>query len=660
MNPSRRSFAVIALFASQLAFVACYVSAEHTIYYWDYSMYHAMARGLHEAFQHDFAAGMATLHQSMGNNYNMIFCLPSLLSFALFGESRLTFVLTNFVAFVVPYEIAVACVLRRVYALDWGNALLFAFGTVSLLPPAWFPLLEGYPDTGAAACIAFAAALALGQNRSWKTAAGMGLSLGLAVLLRRHFAYPAIAVFAVAAAFDFMEKRLRFLPLVKFYALCGGAMLGIMMLLAPDFVMSALTVDFNALYASYKVPTMDFLRFVAGSFGWLLIAATFGGLAVAARRISQARRAIAFVAGATVAAIVVWCHGPAEASDHYTIHILPLLASVGLTGLALVEFPYRSAILSLIFLILAADSAWALWLSPKGVSTSGLNAKIGLFAAPHPPEARKDYAEVVALGDYLAKNTKPDDKILVVGSSPIFNQDILRAVYTDILNNPAATLRFLWGPEIDGEQKPPLDVYAAATVYVVATPTQYHLDPAGQTVVTASARQFPPPAAYAHLFHVDDRTFTLNDNVTVRVWRRDKWTPAALHSALASIHEIAPPYRQDWIDMNGGARNVPATAPVVDFFLDSPLPAGDYRFGIDVLMPPQCQSPHLTLTAESADGLKLWSANFSPVIVPGSVYHPFTLTESGAFLRLSAVSSDADHNCGMRLNNARVEAVNAR
>src|SRR5581483_4855923 len=93
------------------------------------------------------------------NNYNLIFALPSLISFSLFGVSRVVFIVTDFFAFFLLYEIAVAGLLRRAIGIGWGKALAISLVTASLIPPLWLPLLEGYPDNGAAACLLFAATI---------------------------------------------------------------------------------------------------------------------------------------------------------------------------------------------------------------------------------------------------------------------------------------------------------------------------------------------------------------------------------------------------------------------------------------------------------------------------------------------------------------------
>ena len=168
------------------------------------------------------------------------------------------------------------------------------------------------------------------------------------------------------------------------------------------------------------------------------------------------------------------------------------------------------------------------------------NGQPGLFSAPRPPVVRSDYDEWLRLARYLQDTTKPDDRVMVVGSSFVFNLDLLHSIYANILGAPEMEARFPKPPEIDHEEPAPLNIFAATDVYLVPMSAQYHLDPRGQRVVTAAADRFPPPPAFTSLFRSDDVLFHLADGVTVKIWRRAAWTPGLLHKALTDIRREAP------------------------------------------------------------------------------------------------------------------------
>lgn len=682
MKTSPYLVATGALLLLQLLFVVAYVGHEHTIYFWDHAMYYEMAQSAAMAFHNGWGTGFNELQLSLEQNYNQLFTLPSVLTFSWFGDSRLTFILTNFFCFFLTYEISAAFVLRQVFTLNWATALCASLVTAALIPPLWLPLLEGYPDNGGAALITFAIALALGQSRSWRTAIGLGLLLSASILLRRHFAYPALALLGTMGLFNLItlwqlpkKERLTFFrKMFLFFATCGVALLGSLYLIAPDFTERMLGIDYTELYQSYKKPAFTFIAFAVSGLGACLLLAALAGGWISARQDKKLAQKLVFIGVLGLVWLVIWCAGSSMAGHHYILHIIPLLVSVGLVGLwaGLEKFTARAKEIGIaVSLLLALNSAYALWFSGNGVQPNS-NGMAGLFSAPRPPVMRDDYDELVRLAKHLGDTTNNEDRIFIVGSSFVLNQDLMRRVFTHVLHDYNPAMRFIFGPEIDGEQKPPLDTFASATVYVVPTPAQYHLDPAGQTVVTASAKQFPPSASHAGLFKMDTESFKLTDNVTINIWRREGWTPALLRSTLTSIRTIAPGSQQDWVmieaprgqvirteDEDDGYTSAMAVLddarPGFEMFFDMPVPGGSYRLGMDVVS--HCQNPQFTLTTTNADGKVLWQKQFAPAVTPGSVFQEFS-TPKGveSFVRLAAEAIPASHStCNLVLQNLRIE-----
>jgi len=111
--------------------------------------------------------------------------------------------------------------------------------------------------------------------------------------------------------------------------------------------------------------------------------------------------------------------------------------------------------------------------------------RLSLLAQPRPPWQRTDLDDLKRLALYIKETTSPEDRIAVVGSSFIFNQDLLQRVYIEALHDYTTPLRFIPIPEADGQQDPPFNVFASANVYIVPDKPQYHLPPQGQKVITS-------------------------------------------------------------------------------------------------------------------------------------------------------------------------------
>lgn len=168
--------------------------------------------------------------------------------------------------------------------------------------------------------------------------------------------------------------------------------------------------------------------------GLFWVCAVASGFVLAWKKERQARGALLYVIAFCGLSYALWSVGPSQASMHYLLHEIPLVGSIGLTALGLYlgglmqkKSFLRYGFAGLIVVLLAFNSAWVLWFAPTGVKPNS-NGFPEFLAAPRPPLIRKDYDQLLALGQHLITTTKPEDRIVVVGSSFILNQDLLRAL----------------------------------------------------------------------------------------------------------------------------------------------------------------------------------------------------------------------------------------
>lgn len=654
--PIALSFCFILLGQALLVFL--YLGHENAIPFWDYAMYANMAIGLWEQ------GGWTNFAQSFSQKYNLLFAPPSLFSFSIFGASRPVFILTNFVVYGAAYQLAAGLLLRRLYGLSWRTALWLAVGVCSLTPFLWYPLLQGYPDHGAAALLLFALALACGKSGGAKQALLIGLLIGLAVVFRRHYAYAGIAVLAAGALVDLPYRKTKRFWVA--HALRGLAALAVLAVIEPAYLQAMVLADYTSLYQSYERPALYFFHFALAHHGAALLIAALTGLTLAWRKKLLEKRGAFVVVLAVFLWLLLWGFGPAQAGQHYLIALWPLPFIMGLAGF-FVAWKHRSFAFGLGLGALIANAAFCFWLAPRFVLPNA-PPSFSIFGIARPPWIRTDNEALIALARYLGETTKDNDTLVVSGSSFLFNQDLMRAVYTDVLKDVTPAYRFIPAPESDGDQEPPLDVYAAANVYVVASPAQFHLDPARQKNVAALAALFPPPPALASFFTKDEKTFSLDGGVSVSIWRRAPWTPAALYEGLEKIRSLVPTQRL-WVLEKAGAAFAPLPSPspfaafrltlvpqkpVARLFLDAPLAAGAYRLGVTLEKEDACAALSLTATLRDASGILQKEQSVSPPTNPALFFFPFTVGHDGGFLSLE-VKSPSTHVCFLALHNIFVE-----
>ncbi len=654
---------------AQFMFLALYLGQEEAIHFWDYAMYANMARNLFAA--PDSTTALAVFYESFSQNYNLLFAVPSLLSFAIFNPSRDVFILTNFLTYFVAFQCGLAFVLKQLFKQPWSVTLCASTALCALVPFMWYPLFQGYPDHAAAASLTFAVGFTLSEKPRLRDRIATGFFLGLAILFRRHYAYPAIAVIislalyeaAIATPRRWLDKTWIKNKLGHFILL-GVVLIAVLAICEPAYLKEMLFTDYRALYKSYERPPCYFVLFAFSRVGLGLLVLGLAGYGLQIYLRPKNKRRLLYIAGMAFFWILLWAMGPGQAGDHYLISLLPLFCIVGLFGLgdSLLRQGQKSrALFIVIVLFLVANMIQAFWTGAFSVPSQ--TPSFGLLSEARPPWVRGDRDELKRLATYIGETTGDEDRVVVVGSSFIFNQDLMRALYTDVLQDIRPALRFIPAPESDGDQDPPLDAYASGTVFLVATPTQYHLPAEGQRVVTALASRFQPSLYDTNDFKKDDVLFTLDNGVTVEVWRHvNAWLPGRLFQNLLEMRHIKDMPRHWLFEKMGGlgqfAKNTDTQSDIAlmkhghgrltsSLFYDLPLEEGSYRVIPTVRSADTCNKVVLKGYVREQEG-RIVAQQVVPVVQNGGPVHlPFDVparANQKTFFTLSVIT-EATNSC---------------
>ena len=567
-----------------VAVTSIYVSREHTFYWWDYAGYNTATVNTANLFRDSPYQAWRGVIESLSKEKNLLISLPLVPFILLFGESRLSYILSVSLIYVLPFRLllgAISAKLIPVYSrrVFWSTVLLSL-----LIPMSWIPTLRGYLDTGGCVFVALAIWVYLQdvKLKSWWKIPLIGFLLAAAILWRRHFAYSAIAFFGAATLQAFIEfivliyRRETGLSSSKdkkvavpflYRCLCeSGIKLGliaatsltILMLVAGDFTRSALTVDYRNLYVAWSLPVNDILTRYADFYGlgtWLLVLIGFS--AGILTRILVPAAAI-FVSLFGVLSLIEWLLVLRYGYLHYTIHITP----IALLGIS--------------------TFFWTTWLTLKGkaryfmLGAAGLylvfNAAVGLiplkidwsrlFMANFPPLVRSDYDEVVKLVEFLRKLAPNQEPIYIVGASNNFNANILRQANRK-LNPPEGwwKLNTIGRPQIDSRDTYPLPELLQSQYAVVAVPFQQVLPTDEQVlrsheqdVVKVVYDAFTQNWEIARDFQLLPEQFKLENGVTLSVYRRVRATDTAtaVRTLDAMQRQIVdrPGTQLDWISLH--------------------------------------------------------------------------------------------------------------
>ncbi|MEG4518266.1 MULTISPECIES: hypothetical protein [unclassified Microcoleus] len=567
-----------------VAVTSIYVSSEHTFYWWDYAGYNTATVNTANLFRDSPDKAWRGVIESLSKEKNLLISLPLVPFILLFGESRLSYILSVSLIYVLPFRLllgAISAKLIPVYSrrVFWSTVLLSL-----LIPMSWIPTLRGYLDTGGCVFVALAILVYLQdvKLKSWWKIPLIGFLLAAAILLRRHFAYSALAFLGAATLQAFIEfivliyrkktslssskdkdvavsfpYRCLFESGVKL-GLIAATSLTILMLVAGDFTRSALTVDYRNLYVAWSLPVSDILTRYAGFYGlgtWLLVLIGFSAGIIT--RILVPAAAI-FVSLFGVLSLIEWLLVLRYGYLHYTIHLTP----IALLGIS--------------------TFFWTTWLTLKGkvryfmLGAAGLylvlNGAVGLiplkvdlsrlFVGNFPPLVRSDYDEVVKLVEFLRKLAPNEEPIYIAGASNSFNANILRQANRK-LNPPEGwwKLNTIGRPQIDSRDTYPLPELLQSQYAVVAIPFQQVL-PSDEQVLRSHEQDvvkvvydaFTQNWEIARDFQLLPEQFKLENGVTVSVYRRVRPTDTAtaVRTLDAMQRQIVdrPGTQLDWISLH--------------------------------------------------------------------------------------------------------------
>lgn len=584
-----------------------YVSSERTFYWWDYAGYNTATVNTANLFRESPDQAWREVIASLSKEKNLLITLLLVPFILLFGESRLSYILSVSLIYVLPFRLLLGAISVQLIPVDprrvfWSTVLLSL-----LIPMSWIPTLRGYLDTGGCVFVALAIWVYLQdvKLKSWWKMPLIGFLLAAAILLRRHFAYSAIAFLGAAALQNFIEfiilirrrktalkyRRDTILPGPKDqdtalphpyldspqdkdtalphpyrYLFESGIKLGaiaatsltVLMLVAGDFTRSALTINYGNLYAAWSLPVSDILTRYAAFYGlgtWLLVAIGFSAGMLTRMLVSEAA---VFISLFGILSLVEWLLVLRYGYLHYTIHVTPI-ALLGLSAFF-----------------------WTTWLTLRGkiryliLGAAGLylvvNAAVGLipvkfdmsrlFVSNFGPLVRSDYDEVVKLVEFLRKLAPNEEPIYIVGASNSFNANILRQANRK-LNPPEGwwKLNTIGRPQIDSRDTYPLPELLLSQYAVVAVPFQQVLlsdeqvlRSYEQDVVKVVYDAFTQNWEISRDFQQLPEQFKLENGMTVSVYRRIR--PTSIATAVKTLDAMQkqigekPGTQLDWISLN--------------------------------------------------------------------------------------------------------------
>ncbi len=537
-----------------LFWAAGFMRAEHTLYGWDFLGLWNKSADLAQSIHHGLFAALAELGKSMHHEYNDASGVPSALAMALFGPSRIVYVLSVATLIVVPAAIGGVLLFVRWDALTWQRVAFLVLACVGalLVPVPWMVTLSGMTDVAGLLAAFVALDLVIRTDRScrdvWRWLA-LGAVLGITALLKRWYLFWIVcllAIFFLERAWLLVEQaRKRSLTFTSLVAvalplvLIGASLVAVYALSLP-LPLKLLRTDYSHAFIAYQqadglLPAIALnFKEVAEGYGpaaILFSAACF----IFGLCLPQARRAVMYLFVPSCLALVYFSH----VQTMEVHHLLLLYFAIVLTPLFLAGRLLSSK--------LAKERGWAWGILLVFVTLHGLGFR-SVFAASPPfgdsfvqralpsarvqPQQRQDFAQIEALMDYVGglvarPGTASAEDVYLISSSYFFNASDLSSLDFQLQKPIPAASHICWTHDVDARQGFP-DELLTVPLVLVAAPVQTHLY-REQKVVTVPAREFLQGGVFAQAFQRLPPVFHLDNGIDVYVYERTRpSTPAEI------------------------------------------------------------------------------------------------------------------------------------
>ncbi|MGB3510866.1 MAG: hypothetical protein WBA93_16865, partial [Microcoleaceae cyanobacterium] len=543
-----------------------------TIYWWDFVGYQNAANNLTNLFRESPLRAINDILGSLSQQKNYLVILPVIPFIYIFGEARIVYILSLTLIYLLPFSLLVGAIATKLILVNsrwvfWSTVII-----TLLIPITWSPTLRGYPDLGASLFILIAILIYLKNINltSWWQVPVIGLSLGISIILRRHFAYSAIAFLAaitcqaiVSFLTTFKSLKTSFKKLlesgIKITLISLTAFLTIS-IFAWGFIQNSVTEDYRTLYAAWSLSIPDiFWRYLCfyGLVTLLFVALGFSA-GILTKTLIPSTTIFLFFFGSF--SLIEWLIILRYGNIHYSLHFTPIvalgIASFIWTSIYILKEKARLIILSFAGIYLLINLTFGF--TPIGKFNNFLRP---LFATNFSPLIRSDYNEVLRLADYLSKLAPNQELVYIAASSNKFNANIIRNANRIINPENWWKLNAISKPHIDTRDTYPLTELLEAKYVVIAHPFQkvlltdeQVLKPGQQDLVKLVYDAFNENSPIVQDFQKLATEFVLDGNITVSFYQRIRATSISTAvQTLSAMQQKVPqrPGRQlDWLSLN--------------------------------------------------------------------------------------------------------------
>lgn len=545
-----------------IAVASWLVLSSKIFYFWDNRHYQQITFDAWQAAEEGFKAWRRHIRATLVDDYNALFTLPLTPAMALFGPSRLVFILSIALLYFFPLALLCGLIGRELCRNRPTMLVLLITLIVITLAAPWQALVLGYPDFAAALTLSGAIYLYL-RDRALKRLSALFVIAGLialTILLRRHFAYAGLA-FIIAAGLVCLAIRWHQQGLAQAVfntgwriGLLGLATVAVMFLIAPDFTRRALVENYREMYSAYWQPLNLVFAFFHDRLGLLGPILALAGYLYTWRRHLLDSAGLAFIALLGGFWLLLWLTLVRQNGPQYMLHLFPLLLGVG-QGLLVYTLwqgrRWQHALAVGIVGLIGFSCANTFWLYNRTPAT--LQA---VFPDPVLPltDHALDYAQYQRLLNTLQTRLQHRERLYLAVSHGAMNRDVLLSAEEQLYGTHKLQQQLLLTPDVDSRDWLPLHELLQADFIAITVPFIPHLPAREQDIVRVVMQAFVEDWPFSRDFkQVEQFSFQAVNGFQLLLYQRLQPTPltTALDTFWRMRTQVEPTgwWQQPWLNL---------------------------------------------------------------------------------------------------------------
>lgn len=471
-----------------VSFVFYWAKQDRFIYYWDYAFYWTTSISrMNYIFEHSFGECFLSLWNSINvQDYSDVLQSVIALPMKLFGYTRISYVIYNYVLFFVPTMLVQGLIATKIVSksgIRLPIAYIIAVFAAAFFQANYYAGLHNLIDIGYLLPMSVAMYLFIDydfKRISLSRNIAISLCLILAWIARRYTIYFIIgfvvAMLIKAFAVMILDKRI-WKTITADFLIIGGCSLSIFLILFRDFFLHALLTDYGFMYSAYDAPLSQKVAEVLATFGgstFVIIAIV--GILCFLNKVNRVQ--FVCMCSMMIAESMMFWRVQSMGIHHRMILNLPIF----ICFIMLLDFwkGKNGKVHIRNIIIIGCALLQLLNFSSAFIPEFQINRKGSFFAERYYPYRRNDLEAISELDEKLNLLTAgTSDCIYTAASSGVICDSILQCV-----NEPyqqRAVPNMIDGSHVDLRDGFPT-AFLEAKYVVAATPTQTHLL-TGQEVV---------------------------------------------------------------------------------------------------------------------------------------------------------------------------------